>query len=78
MNQISNSPPKPLPCSPAMARVLVNLYRGLPPWRHLFGRAMFGGSGQTECALRDRGWVTGRGNDLELTVAGRERAADLV
>lgn len=72
-----NNPPAPAPCSEAMARVLVNLYRGLPPWRHLNGRSMHGAAGQTERALRLRGWVTGFGGDLKLTDAGRERAADL-
>jgi hypothetical protein len=80
VNQISNAPPKPLPCLAATARVLVNLYRRLPPWRHLAGRSMFGGAGQTgqtERALRQHGWVTGFGDGIELTEAGRERAAYL-
>lgn len=73
-----NNPPRPKPCSPAMARVLVNLYRGRPPWCHLEGRSMHGGAGQTERALRARGWCEGFGNELVATVAGRERAAELV
>jgi hypothetical protein len=77
MTSPSNNPPNAAPCSPAMARVLVNLYRGLPPWHHLSGRSMFGGANQTEFALRKRQWVTGLGNDIQLTDAGRERAADL-
>ncbi|RWN20370.1 MAG: hypothetical protein EOR94_13240 [Mesorhizobium sp.] len=55
-----------------MARVLLNLYSGRPAWCHLFGRSMHGGSGQTERALRKRGWIDGNG---KLTDAGRERAA---
>ena len=74
----TNNAPRPAPCSPAMARVLINLYRGLPPWRHLNGRSMYGAAGQTERALRARGWVDGFGGTLVLTTAGRERAADLV
>lgn len=75
---MSNHPPKPLPCSPAMARVLVNLYRGRPAWGHLYGRSMHGGSGQTERALRQRGWCTYEDGRFILTEAGRERAASLV
>lgn len=75
MKMDSNNPPKPAPCSPAMARVLVNLYRGRPAWGHLYGRSMHGGAGQTERALRNRGWIDG---ETELTDAGRERAAYLV
>jgi hypothetical protein len=43
-----------------MARVLVNLYRGLPPWHHLSGRSMFGGANQTEFAHRRRPRTRGR------------------
>lgn len=40
---------------------------------------MFSGAGQTERALRIRGWiVVGDGGEAFLTEAGRERAADLV
>ncbi len=73
-----NNPPPAKPCSPAMARVLVNLYRGRSPWCHLEGRAMHGGAGQTERALRERGWCEGSCGSLVLTVEGRERAAELV
>lgn len=73
-----NNPPRPTPCSPAMARVLVNLYRGRPPWCHLQGRSMHGGAGQTERALRERGWCENDGGGLVLTLEGRERAAELV
>ncbi len=75
MTQQSNNPPKPERCSPAMARVLINLYQGRPAWGHLSGCSMYGGSGQTERALRQRGWIDAEG---ALTEAGRERAADLV
>jgi hypothetical protein len=36
--------------SPAMARVLLNLYRGRAPSEHLHGRSMHGASGQAERA----------------------------
>lgn len=75
MSQPTNNPPKPERCSPAMARVLINLYQGRQPWGHLSGRSMYGGAGQTERALRQRGWIDASG---ALTDAGRERAADLV
>lgn len=42
-------------------------------------QSMYGGAGQTERALRIRGWiVVGDGGEALLTEAGRERAADLV
>ncbi len=63
--------------SSAMARVLRDLYRGLPPWAHCEGRAMPGGTGRTEEALRQRGLVTGFGRNLTLTEAGRQCAARL-
>lgn len=78
MTHGTNNPPKPACCSPAMARVLINLYRGRPPWDHLYGRSMHGGAGQTEMALHARGWVEGAGRSLVLTEAGREQAAHLV
>ena len=61
-----------------MARVLRNLYLGWPPWQHLSGRSMHGGAAQTEVALRQREWCQGLGDEMTLTDAGRERAADLV
>lgn len=73
----SNNPPASARVSPAMARVLVNLYRGRAPWEHLHGRSMHGGAGQTERALRARGLVAGSYADLTLTDAGRECAASL-
>lgn len=72
----NGAPDTPKP-SPAMARVLLNLYRGLPPWRHLEGRSMFGGAGQTGMALRTKGWAIGFGNAMELTETGLEIARSL-
>lgn len=73
-----NNPPKPELLSPAMGKVLANLYRGEHPWRHLSGRSMYGAAGQTERALIARGWCAREGGHLKLTTSGRERAADLV
>ncbi|MBB2158028.1 hypothetical protein HLH33_17295 [Gluconacetobacter diazotrophicus] len=73
----SNNPPASARVSPAMARVLVNLYRGRTPWDHLRGRSMHGAAGQTERALRARGLVAGSSADLTLTDAGRECVASL-
>jgi len=61
-----------------MAQVLINLYRGLDAWRHLYGRSMHGGAGQTERALKARGWVKLVDGELTLTDHGRERAADFI
>ncbi len=77
-NRASNNPPRLEPCSPAMGRVLANLYRGNNPWQHLSGRSMFGAAGQTERALIARGWCYLETGRLKLTPLGRERAADLV
>lgn len=73
-----NTPPRAARVSPAMARVLVNLYRGRPAWEHLYGRSMHGAAGQTERALHTRGLATGYGRALILTDAGRACAASLM
>lgn len=71
----SNQPPKPTAVSPAMGRVLVNLYRGRAPWGHISGRSMHGGAVQTESALIKRGLVVGLGEKMKLKASGRETAA---
>jgi hypothetical protein len=50
--------------SPAMGAVLINLFYGRPPWRHLQGRSMHGGSGATAMAMIARGWITRDENQL--------------
>mgnify|MGYP001407998773 CR=1 FL=1 len=74
---VDNNPPRTARVSPAMARVLINLYRGRLPWEHLYGRSMHGAAGQTERALLTRGLVTGYGREITLTDVGRECTASL-
>ena len=62
--------------TPAMARVLISLYKG-QGWPAPGSASAAGGANGTLMALFRRGWIS-RGNDTPLTEEGRKVAARLV